>query len=119
MTTVLEQETSKKQTTETAVARLRSGFDSGRTRPLEYRQEQLAGLARMLTEREGEFESAIHQDLGRPSLEIYASEIALIASELALDTQKASRVDRPSACQRRWSPSPARAGFITIHWASS
>jgi aldehyde dehydrogenase (NAD+) len=95
MTTVLEQEASKKQTAETAVARLRSSFDSGRTRPLEYRQEQLAGLARLLKEREGEFESAIHQDLGRPSLEIYASEIALVASELALTRKKLRAWARP------------------------
>jgi aldehyde dehydrogenase (NAD+) len=95
MTTVLEQETSKRQTMETAVGRLRASFDSGRTRPLEYRQEQLAGLARMLKERESEFENAIHQDLGRPSLEIYASEIALIASELALTRKKLRSWTRP------------------------
>jgi aldehyde dehydrogenase (NAD+) len=95
MTTVLEQETSKRQTMETPVARLRASFDSGRTRPLEYRQEQLAGLARMLKERESEFENAIHQDLGRPSLEIYASEIALIASELALTRKKLRSWTRP------------------------
>ena len=50
---------------------------------------------RMLKEREGEFESAIHQDLGRPSLEIYASEIALIASELALTRKKLRAWTRP------------------------
>ena len=95
MTTVLERETSNKQTIENTVARLRSRFESGRTRPLEYRQEQLAGLARMLKERGGEIESAIHQDLGRPSLEIYASEIALIASELALTRRKLHAWTRP------------------------
>jgi aldehyde dehydrogenase (NAD+) len=88
MTTVLEQQTSRIQTIPAAVARLRASFDSGRTRPLEYRQEQLAGLARFLKERESEIESAIHQDLGRPSIEIYASESALVASELALTRKK-------------------------------
>jgi aldehyde dehydrogenase (NAD+) len=88
MTTVLEQQTSKSQTVPAVVARLRASFDSGRTRPLEYRQEQLAGLARFLNERESEIESAIHQDLGRPSIEIYASETALVASELALTRKK-------------------------------
>jgi aldehyde dehydrogenase (NAD+) len=85
---VAEQETAKGQTAPAAVARLRASFDSGRTRPLEYRQEQLAGLARFLKERESEIESAIHRDLGRPSLEIYASETALVASELALTRRK-------------------------------
>ena len=66
MTTVLEQETATSESAAATVARLRASFDSGRTRPLEYRQEQLAGLARFLKERESEIESAIHQDLGRP-----------------------------------------------------
>ena len=34
------------------VARLRAAFDSGRTRPVTYRLEQLAGLARFLKDRE-------------------------------------------------------------------
>ena len=88
LSSVLEQQASKSQTAPAAVARLRASFDSGRTRPLEYRQEQLAGLARFLKERESEIESAIHRDLGRPAVEIYASEIALIASELALTRKK-------------------------------
>jgi aldehyde dehydrogenase (NAD+) len=88
LSSVLEQHTSKSQTAPAVVARLRASFDSGRTRPLEYRQEQLAGLARFLKERESEIESAIHQDLGRPSIEIYASETALVASELALTRKK-------------------------------
>jgi aldehyde dehydrogenase (NAD+) len=95
MTTVLEQETSKRQTASAAVARLRAGFDSGRTRPLEYRQEQLAGIARFLKEQESEIESAIHHDLGRPSIEIYASETALVASELALTRKKLRSWTRP------------------------
>ena len=95
MTTVLEQETSKSQTASAAVARLRAGFDSGRTRPLEYRQEQLAGIARFLKEQESEIESAIHHDLGRPSIEIYASETALVASELALTRKKLRSWARP------------------------
>jgi aldehyde dehydrogenase (NAD+) len=88
LSSVLEQQASKSQTAPAVVARLRASFDSGRTRPLEYRQEQLAGLARFLNERESEIESAIHQDLGRPSIEIYASETALVASELALTRKK-------------------------------
>jgi aldehyde dehydrogenase (NAD+) len=95
MTTVLEQETSRSQTTSAAVARLRAIFDSGRTRPLEHRQEQLAGIARFLKERESEIESAIHQDLGRPSIEIYASETALVASELALARKKLRSWTKP------------------------
>ena len=95
MTTVLEQQTSKSQPVPAVVARLRASFDSGRTRPLEYRLEQLAGLARFLKERESEIESAIRQDLGRPPIEIYASETALVASELALTRKKLRSWSKP------------------------
>jgi aldehyde dehydrogenase (NAD+) len=90
-----EKEATKSQTAADTVTRLRASFDRGRTRPLEYREEQLAGLARMLKEREGEIEAAIHQDLGRPAIEIYASEIALVASELALTRKKLRSWTKP------------------------
>jgi aldehyde dehydrogenase (NAD+) len=95
MSTVLEQETPKIVTADAAVARLRASFESGRTRSLEYRQEQLAGIARFLKERESDIESAIHQDLGRPSIEIYASETAFVASELALTRKKLRSWTKP------------------------
>src|SRR5690242_4688548 len=41
------------------VPRLRAAYTSGRTRSLEWRHEQLAGLKRMLTEREAEFTAAL------------------------------------------------------------
>jgi aldehyde dehydrogenase (NAD+) len=70
------------------VARLRARFESGRTRPLEYRRRQLAGIERFLKEREGEIERALHDDMGRPSIEVYASEIAFIATEAAIARKK-------------------------------
>jgi aldehyde dehydrogenase (NAD+) len=91
----LEQVNSKGEQAPATVARLRAVFDSSRTRPLEFRQEQLAGIARFLNERESEIESAIHQDLGRPSIEIYASEIALIAGEVALTRKKLRSWTKP------------------------
>jgi aldehyde dehydrogenase (NAD+) len=95
MTTVLEQQTAKSQSVPAVVTRLRASFESGRTRPLEYRLEQLAGLARLLKERESEIESAIRHDLGRPPIEVYASETALVASELALTRKKLRSWTKP------------------------
>jgi aldehyde dehydrogenase (NAD+) len=88
MTTVLEQQTTRPKAARDTLARLRASFESGRTRPLEYRLEQLAGLGRFVKERETEIDRAIRQDLGRPSIEIYASEIAFIASEVTLTRRK-------------------------------
>lgn len=41
------------------VAGLRAAFADGRTRPLPYRQRQLAGLGRFLVERERQIEEAL------------------------------------------------------------
>jgi aldehyde dehydrogenase (NAD+) len=112
MSTVLEQESLKTEPAPDVVARLRASFESGRTRPLGYRQEQLAGLARFLEERETEIESAIHRDLGRPSVEIYASEIALIASEVALTRKKLRSWAKP---QRVLTSLVAQPGKSRIH----
>jgi aldehyde dehydrogenase (NAD+) len=95
MTTVLEKETTSRESAPAAVAALRASFASGRTRPLEYRQEQLAGMARFIKECEGEIERAIHQDLGRPAIEIYASETSFIASELGLIRKKLRSWTKP------------------------
>ena len=66
------------------VAALRATFAEGRTRPLEYRQRQLAGLGRFLEERERQIEEALHLDLGKPSLEAFSAEIAFTGRQLAI-----------------------------------
>jgi aldehyde dehydrogenase (NAD+) len=77
------------------VAGLRSAFDSGRTRPIAYRQEQLRALERLLKEHERDIEKALHDDLGKPALEAFTAEIAFTARELALVRKKLPRWARP------------------------
>lgn len=50
-----------------AVQRAREAFLSGRTRPLEFRLQQLYALQRMITERETEICTAVKQDINRVS----------------------------------------------------
>ena len=57
------------------IDRLRNTFLSGRTRPLQWRRQQLQALRRMLVEREGEFTTALHEDLGKPALESFVTDI--------------------------------------------
>jgi aldehyde dehydrogenase (NAD+) len=61
---------------------LRATFESGRTRSLEWRQEQLAGLRRMMDEGDAELTEALRADLGRPSMEAYAADIGHTKAEL-------------------------------------
>ena len=79
----LQQQAAGPQPAAAIVARLRASFDVGRTRPLAYRQQQLAGLARFLKECEREIEAALFHDMGRPAFEAYPPEVAFIAAEVA------------------------------------
>lgn len=64
------------------VERLRARFRSGVTRPLAWRLDALRRLRRLLEEREAEALAALRADLGKPTLEAYASEIGLCKAEL-------------------------------------
>ena len=63
------------------VAGVRSVFESGATRPLEWRRSALAGIVRMVTEREDDFAAALEADLGKSRLEGYLTEMSLVRAE--------------------------------------
>lgn len=54
---------------------LRSTFDSGRTRPYEWRVQQLDALTRLLEQEEGVLLDALQADLGKSRLEGWMSEV--------------------------------------------
>ncbi len=57
------------------IAHLRETFAGGRTRPLEWRKDQLKGLLAMMSDHEDALVSAIAEDLGRPVAEAFAADI--------------------------------------------
>ncbi len=59
------------------VAQLRQTFESGRTRPVEWRRQQLRGLLAMLTDHEQAFIDALSEDLGRPVAEAFGADIGV------------------------------------------
>ena len=61
------------------VARLRETFASGRTRPLEWRKQQLHALEQMMVENEAAVAAALEQDLGRKPFEAWLADIASTA----------------------------------------
>lgn len=65
------------------VARLRATFASGRTRPVEYRKQQLRALDRLLVERESDFLAALANDLGKPAVEGHLTDLAFVRAEIA------------------------------------
>jgi aldehyde dehydrogenase (NAD+) len=64
------------------VENLRAGFQSERTRPLEWRFEQLRGVERLLQEREHEILEALYADVGKPTMEAYLSEVGYVTREV-------------------------------------
>ncbi|NUU30105.1 aldehyde dehydrogenase family protein [Arthrobacter sp. C9C5] len=71
------------QTVAATVARARDFFDSGTTRPLAWRLEQLGSLRRMLIERRREFAAALAGDLGKHETEAQLTEIGFVTAEAA------------------------------------
>ncbi len=65
-----------------SVQSLRSTFQRGKTRSLAYRVEQLDGIAEFMRRCNKDIEEAIYQDLRRPSLETFSSDIATTLTEL-------------------------------------
>lgn len=61
---------------------LRSGFDSGITRPLSWRTGQLRALKRMLEERSAELEDALFLDLGKNPAEAALTELNVVVAEI-------------------------------------
>ncbi len=64
------------------VATLRHSFQSGRTRPLEWRERQLDALVRLLDDGGDRLVRAMQDDFGKPETEAFATDIAFTRSEV-------------------------------------
>ena len=76
---------------------LRSVYDSGRTRPLAWRKQQLEQMIRMLEENEADFLAALRTDLGKPAVEGFITDIAFVTGEVKLmlkNLKKWNRAER-------------------------
>jgi aldehyde dehydrogenase (NAD+) len=88
---------------------LRATFDSGRTRPLAWRLEQLAGLRRLVGEGDAELVDALRQDLGRPAMEAFVADIGAVKSELRHMVKHLERWMRPAKVRVPITVAPAKA----------
>ena len=61
--------------------RLRQTFDSGKTRPIEWRQAQLFELGRMMRQHEADFAEALRLDLGKCLFEAVLTEMSFVEAE--------------------------------------
>jgi aldehyde dehydrogenase (NAD+) len=77
------------------VARLRRTFDSGRTRPLEWRRAQLEGLVAFARENSDALVAALQADMGKPDLEARAADIGQVVQEGRLALKNLKKWTRP------------------------
>ncbi len=77
---------------DTGVAKLqREFFDGGNTKSLCFRSENLRLLKKAIQDNENEIIEALQKDLGKPLMEGYTSEIAIIYEEINLALKKLRR----------------------------
>ncbi|MBC3541803.1 aldehyde dehydrogenase [Rufibacter sediminis] len=70
------------QQLEALVHQQKTFFSSGQTRPLEFRRQILRRLQEAIEKEEAAIIAALAQDFGKPPFETYATEIAILLSEI-------------------------------------
>jgi aldehyde dehydrogenase (NAD+) len=105
--------------------RLRQTFDSGRTRPIEWRLAQLREIERMMREHESDFAEALRLDLGKCHFEAVLTEMSFVEAEAKYairhlaDWMKPQRVRTPIMVQPGRSciqPEPKGVVLIIAPW---
>jgi len=79
------------------VQQLRENFNSGITRPLNYRRQQLTGIIRLLKEHEQEIKTALYQDVGKPDIEAFGAEIASTLREAEIACKYLAKWTKPKS----------------------
>ena len=95
MATIMEQQSTTLAAVLQKITRLRENVDAGLTHSISYRQTQLAGLLRFVTQCENEIAAALRADLGKSTAEALATEIAFTASEIRRTQKQLSTWMRP------------------------
>jgi len=94
------------------VAGLRSAFESGTTRPLDWRREQLQALGKLVEDNGEELVAAMQADLRKPTLEAWAADLVATVGEVKLALKSLRRWTRPVKVATPLSQQPARARIV-------
>ncbi|XP_024000784.1 aldehyde dehydrogenase family 3 member A2-like [Salvelinus sp. IW2-2015] len=82
------------------VQRARETFLTGRSRPLEFRVQQLKSLQRMITDRQGEIATALKQDINRSQYDTPLLELIGLENEISLAVSKLAQWAAPRAVEK-------------------
>ncbi|HEX6394593.1 MAG TPA: aldehyde dehydrogenase family protein [Acidimicrobiales bacterium] len=99
------------QSAEATVAALRSTFAGGTTRPVDWRLRQLAGISRLLEERENAIAAALESDLGRSAHEAWFGDVAPTQGEVRYAVRHLRRWTRPRRVPVPMAVTPGRAFY--------
>ena len=91
---------------------LRATFRSGRTRPVEWRREQLQAMHQMLVDHEDDFVAALQSDLGRPKFEAYATDIGVTKTEILQLRKHVASWAKPKRVNPGITSMPAKASIM-------
>jgi aldehyde dehydrogenase (NAD+) len=94
------------------VSDLRSNFRNGQTRPLEWRRSELGKLRDLFTENTAEIEEALAKDLGKPSVESYVSDVAIVVAEIDLVLKNLTKWTRPEKVNTPMVQQPAQSKIL-------
>lgn len=74
---------------------LRIAFENGLTRPLDWRRRQLEQMVKMLEDNESRFLDALAEDLGKPRVEGFITDIAFVTSEVKAMIKNLKKWNKP------------------------
>ncbi|QRN41800.1 MAG: aldehyde dehydrogenase family protein [Neisseriaceae bacterium] len=80
------------------VSQLRATFNSGKTKPIEWRKEQLKQLRRLIEENSSTLEKALREDLGKSEIESRMTETAFVKGEISYTLKKLNRWMKSTKC---------------------
>jgi aldehyde dehydrogenase (NAD+) len=92
------------------VSELRAHFDSGHTRPLAWRRQQIERLRAMVRNHADEFVEALRADLRKPELEAWGMDVGQVTTEASLALKNLKRWTRPE--RAGWIPFPGRSRTV-------
>lgn len=96
---------------ELQVEAARAAFDSGRTRPLAWRRQQLGALERMLKECSPQIRDAMMADLGKNAVESQLTEVESVINEVRFTMRNLDRWTKDRKVRTPLSLGPARAAI--------
>lgn len=94
------------------VARARTAFDTGATRTHAWRVERLDALGQLLIEGEDQLLDALHDDLRKPRIEGWATDLAVTVAEIAYARKHLRSWMRPERVRLPLSSMPGRARVV-------